>query len=428
MEYRERVIAAAGMTTALILVGILIHDGRVLGLAIPYLIYLAWIVLTRPTEGIVEITREVRPHRAPEGEEIEVVLTAVNQGREIPLFGLEELFPRGVEPADGKASTLAPLPAGGRIELTYRISPPRGEYEFRAVRTRQWGRGGPTARVESVRVESTLLVLPRPEPLADIEIRPRRTLVYAGTVKANIGGAGIDFFGCRNYTPGDDVRRVNWRAYARTGRLVVNEYEQERIADVNVILDARARAYHRFPTGGTFAPAVRAAASLAVYFLDRGNRVGLLIYGDILNWTYPGFGRIQRERILDVLAAAHTADKAVFEDLRYIPTRLFPSRSQLVLVSPLAGEEDVEIIGLLRARGYRVILVSPDPLDQLIAYNTGKTDEESLRLAERIHRLDRHILLDTLARIGVEVVDWKPTEPLARAAEWALSRRGRRFR
>ncbi len=428
MEHRERLAAAAGMTAALVVLGIVVHDGRVLGLAVPYLVYFAWIVLSRPASGGIEVTRQIHPDRVPAGEEIEVVLTVENHGTAVPFFGLEELLPDGLNVIDGETTALAPLPAGGRISISYTIVPQRGEYELPSVRTKRWGHGAPAPLVEEIRCPSSLLVLPRPAPLAEIEIRPRRTLVYAGTVKADVGGAGIDFFGCRNYTPGDDVRRINWRAYARTGRLVVNEYEQERIADVNVILDARARAHHRSSDGDTFEPAVHAAASLAVHFLEQGNRVGLLIYGDVLDWTYPGFGRTQRERILDSLAAARPADKAVFEDLRYIPTRLFPSRSQLVVVSPLAGEEDVEILGLLRARGYHVILVSPDPLDRWIERNTGKTDEGSLRLAARLIRLDRRVLLDTLARIGVEVVDWPVDESFARAVDWALSRRGRRFR
>ncbi len=428
MEYRERLIAAAGMTATLVVLGIIVHDGRVLGLAVPYLAYLAWIVLSRPKSGGIEIKRQIRPDRAPAGEEIGVTLTVENHGTDIPFFGLEEILPNGVEVIAGETASLAPLPAGKRLTLSYTIRPSRGEYEFPSVRIKRWGRGSPAPLVEEVPCASSLLVLPRPEPLEEIEIRPRRTLVYAGTVRANVGGTGIDFFGCRNYTPGDDVRRINWRAYARTGRLVVNEYEQERIADVNVILDARIRAHHQAADGDTFEAAVHAAASLAVHFLEQGNRVGLLIYGDVLDWTYPGFGRTQQERILDSLAAARPADKAVFEDLRYIPTRLFPSRSQLVVVSPLAGEEDVEILGLLRARGYQVILVSPDPLDRWLERDTGKVDRASLQLAARLIRLDRRVLLDTLARIGVEVVDWTLDEPLSRAADWALSRRGRRFR
>ena len=428
MGYRARLAVAAGMTAAFVSIGIVVHDGRVLGLAIPYLVYFTWIVLSHPGKAEVEIRRKIHPARVPVGEEIEVVLTAENHGPDITSFGLEEVLPDGVTAADGETSALAPLPTGGRIEVSYTIRPSRGEYEFPPVVVKRWGRFSSAPQVERIEIPSSLLVFPRPEPLEEIVIRPRRTLVYSGTVKANVGGAGIDFFGCRHYVPGDDVRRINWRAYARRGRLVVNEYEQERIADVNVILDARARVHHRSPVADTFAAAVHAAASLATHFLAQGNRVGLLIYGDILDWTYPGFGRTQRERILDSLAAASLGDKAVFEDLRYIPTRLFPSRSQLVVVSPLAGEEDVETLGLLRTRGYQVILVTPDPLDRWREANTGKTDAASLQLAARIIRLDRRVLLDTLARIGVEVVDWRIDEPLARATDWALSRRGRRFR
>ncbi len=429
MEYRERIIAAAGMTIALVTIGLLAHNGYIIALSLPYLVYFAWILFAHPAGGGIEVTRRIHPNRAPTGEKIEVTLTAINRGLNIRFFGLEEILPDRARVVDGETAALVPLASGEQITVSYTINPPRGKYEFSLVRTKRWGYGSPAVREELIpTTTSSLLIIPRPEPLQDIKIRPRRTLVYAGTVKANTGGSGIDFFGCRNYTPGDDVRRINWRAYARSGQLVINEYEQERIADVNVILDVRIRAHHRVTNGDTFEPAVHAAASLATHFLDRGNRVGLLIYGDVLDWTYPGFGRVQRERILDSLATARPADKAVFEDLRYIPTRLFPSRSQLVVVSPLAGEDDVETLGLLQARGYQVILVSPNPIDRWIERNIGNTDQESLQLAARIIRLDRRISLNSLARIGVKVVDWKVDEPLARVVDWTLSQRERRLR
>ena len=278
MGYRARLAAAAGMTAAFVSIGIVVHDGRVLGLAIPYLVYFTWIVLSRPGKAEVEIRRKIHPARVPVGEEIEVVLTAENHGPDITSFGLEEVLPDGVTAADGETSVLAPLPTGEKIEVSYTIHPSRGEYEFPPVVVKRWGRFSSAPQVERIEIPSSLLVFPRPEPLEEIVIRPRRTLVYSGTVKANVGG------------------------------------------------------------------------------------------------------------------------------------------------------EDVETLGLLRTRGYQVILVAPDPLDRWREANTGKTDAASLQLAARIIRLDRRVLLDTLARIGVEVVDWRIDEPLARTTDWALSRRGRRFR
>ncbi len=425
MPTTYRLITATGIAALLVGVGILLHDGRTIALAVPFLVYTTFLLLypAPPSlPGALTVTRRLSRHRITTGDTTTVTLTVVNHSSAITWLGISDVVPAGLDvERHGVTDFLGLLRVGETAKLTYTVRAPRGKYVFTDVNLRAWSRFGLPPAEGKATVPTHLRVLPRVERLEEIEIRPRRTRVYSGIVKANVGGTGTDFFGCRAYTPGDGIRRINWRAYAHTGKLVITEYEQERITDVNVILDVRAVAN---PDLSLFEHAVRATASLAALFLAQGNRVGLLIYGDVLNWTYPGFGKGQRERILDALASAAPADKAVFSDLRFIPARLFPSRSQLVVISPLAGEEDVEVFGLLRARGYQIILISPDPIDIWQAGLTG----ESAALATRILRLKRHVLLTSLARIGVEVVNWNPQEELAVVTAWALSRRGRRWR
>src|SRR5690606_25916149 len=84
------------------------------------------------------------------------------------------------------------------------------------------------------------LILPEVINLRRVEIRPRQTRVYAGAIPTRQGGPGIEFFGVREYQPGDPLRWVNSRATARQEqRLFVNEFQQERMADIGLILDAR---------------------------------------------------------------------------------------------------------------------------------------------------------------------------------------------
>lgn len=426
MRSAYRLITVSGIACLFIAVGIIFHDGRAIALSFPSLAYLGILLLTpAPSRPKITVSRHLSRHRISAGETISVTLTVQNLGSPIAWLGISDSIPPGLSVGNDEATRwLGPLPTSGTATIAYTVRARRGEYTFTNVQLRTWSRFGLTPMDWETPAPAQLLVLPRVERLKEIEIRPRRTRVYSGIVKANAEGTGIDFFGCRVYTRGDDIRRINWRAYARTGKLIITEYEQERIADVNVVLDAR---FVANPEPTLFDDGVHAAASLADLFLMQGDRVGLLIYGDVLNWTYPGFGKRQRERILSALATAKLGDKAVFADLRFIPTRLFPSRSQLVVVSPLAGEDDVEVFGLLRARGYQIILISPDPISRWRA-QANVPSSASGALATRILRLKRHILLSTLARIGVEVVDWDTGQELAPATNWALSRRGRRFR
>lgn len=84
---------------------------------------------------------------------------------------------------------------------------------------------------------------------------------------------------------------MNWRACLRLGRLYVTQYQQERNADVMLMLDALGHV--GLPPQTSLDLCVRAAASLAWAYLSRRDRVGLIEYGGVLRWVKPGSGRVQ---------------------------------------------------------------------------------------------------------------------------------------
>jgi uncharacterized protein (DUF58 family) len=103
-----------------------------------------------------------------------------------------------------------------------------------------------------------------------------------------------------------------------------NDFQQERVADVAVVLDGRERADLHAPGRSLFEYSVIAAGSLASALLRDGNRVGLLVYSQYLQWTMPGYGKIQRERILHV----GSRGQSDLDGLQHLPTRLFPPESR----------------------------------------------------------------------------------------------------
>ncbi len=419
---QSRIAITSSMIIALVIAGIVIRRGELIALVMPLFVYgLAFIItaLTEQTTGI-EATRSISLVTPTEGEEVEAMLTLANKTDSPLIIAAIDLLPPPLAITDGAATTLMELVGGATTQVTYSFSTERGKYRFSGVQATQWDKWGIGTWEKILPCDSTLTVLPRYERLSKIPIRPRRTKVYAGVIKAMEGGEGIAFFGAREYTPGDDIRRINWKAYARYDRLFINEYEQERIVDVTIILDARVLTNQYHGVSGQFAYSVRAAAALADYFLDSGNNVGLLTYGDFLDWIYPGYGKRQRQRVLEALARVHISDKAVFQDLRFMPTRFFPSHSQLVIVSPLT-EDDIEILGILHAREYQIIVVSPNPLLIERVLHTD-TDDPAWILAHRLAAVERKTLLSALMRVGIQVVDWDVARPLSPQIEWALSR------
>jgi uncharacterized protein (DUF58 family) len=419
-----RFLAPFTVAACVVVVGLLSRRGEVLALSLPLVLYCVAVLGSRAAIPVpsLHVSRTLDATRVNENQDTAVELTIANRGPDLPVVAVKDELPTSLDLVDGDTCFLGTLRAGDERTLRYSVRPERGQHRFGDVHVIAWPRLGFSSCESTISCASALSSLPQTEKLDSISIHPRRTHAFTGPVRANTGGTGLELFGCRSFTPGDDIRRINWRASARHDELIVTEYEQERMTDVNLILDARASVHVQTATLSTFDRAVQACASLAAHFIGQGNRVGLLTYGDYIDWIFPTAGRIQLERILAALAGAHLASRVVFEELRRIPTRLFASGSQLVIVSPLRSEEDFQVPTMLVARGYSVLLVY---VDSLSLERTLLPDTSATRLAERLVRLKRKIVLTALSRAGAVVVDWDVVEPLNVALHHAQVRRTR---
>lgn len=403
----------------LVLGGLGTLNGALLALAVPLVLYLSAGLLFGPEEANLELERNMDVERVTQGKPVEVRLRATNRGGHIEQLRLQDKLPPGLERLDGETSLLAELPPGASVELRYRVRGGRGFYRYENIEFTLSDRLGILQRTQQLPAPGRIFVLPEMTRLKHVAIRPLQTVGYSGIIPARQGGAGVEFLGVRAYQAGDPLRRINWLASARHQQsLFSNEFEQERGANVGLILDARTRSDIHNPQGSLFEHAVTATASLAQALLNDGNRVGLLVYGGYLAWTYPGFGKIQRERILRALVRASPGASQVFEKLEKLPTRIFPAHSQLILVSTL-HQDDLPVLIRLRARGYQVMVVSPDP----VAFEAQNLRNRPVaELGVRLARLEREVLIKRLQRAGVQVLSWEVTLPFDQAMRLALSR------
>lgn len=393
---------------SLLLAGLATLHGEFVGLALPFVIYLLVGFWRAPEKLDIKVHRTLSSERAAPGEDVVVRVDVTNQGEDIEELLLEDGYSSDLTVRDGSPRHLLSLKKGESFSWSYTVNGPRGGHPFEGVRVQAMDHFGIRPRGQQVQARSELFVFPPLTRLKYITIRTRRTRVYSGTIPARLGGPGVEFFGLREYQPGDPPRWINWRASARHNEtLYANEFQQERVADVGIVLDGREKTNWFRGGRSLFEHSVLAAASLADAFLSQGNRVGLLTYGHYLDWTLPAYGKIQRERVLRALAHAQIGGSSVFSGLEHIPVRLFPANSQVVLVSPLdAG--DLDILIQLRARGYQVMVISPDP----VAFELSNLPKNpQTELAGRIVRMERILLIKKLQRAGVQVLDWDIAHP-----------------
>ncbi len=410
-------VLVLGLAFAMVIGGVAARDSTVMVLAIPLVAYLASAVVQRPERVDLDIRRDISRDQVAQGTPVEVSLTITNQGPVIEELIVDDVFPAGMTRLNGKSSA---IDFGGRraqIELEYTIEARRGVYKAHEVRVSAGDAHGLFLASSPHRTTPRLVVHPHHSPLGRMKIRPPQTRGFAGPIAARQGGAGIDFWGIREYQSGDQQRQINWRLAARSEHaMYINVFEQERVADVGLLLDARRSIDVQVASGSLFEHAVQATASLAESFLEEGNRVSLLVYGSVMRRVFPGYGRVQRDHIFDALAAAEPGTNYALDTLAGLPTRLFPAKSQIVIVSPLSVD-DIAVVLRLRAQGYAVIVVSPDPVSfEAAAYR------DTASPAYRLARAERELLLHQIRRSGVLVANWHVDQPLQGVIRTIFSR------
>jgi len=166
-----------------------------------------------------------------------------------------------------------------------------------------------------------------------------------------------DFAEHRAYNPGDDVRRIDWRVYGRTDRLIVREFQAETNANLTLVLDVSKSM--GFQAGGISKLDYGRflAASLGYLSLQQRDRVGLITFDeDLVSLVPPSVKHF--DRVLHELDTATPARAGGFEKPLATIARTLGRRGIVALISDLYVEPKVLLDSLteLRYRGHDVLV------------------------------------------------------------------------
>jgi len=402
----------AGISGTFVVLALVLLDWRLVLLALPPVVFLALAAMCPVPVPVLDVVREASRDRVGVGQEVHVTLRVANRGPRLDLLELYDEIPRGIGVLKGRPHIALALDAGEEVTLTYTLSPKvKGVYVLGPLIARSSGASGLEYEEVVVPVLTTISVAPPLEDVRRAKVQPRRTRRLIGQIPSRQIGAGAEFWGLREYVPGDETRRINWKASARFDRLVTNETEGERSGDAVIVLDARHESLVGPLPRSTTEAGVRAALALASKILDGQNRVGLIVQREVLDWVYPAFGRKQLFRILDALIRVRAGGEWPFDHVVWVLERFFPRNCQVIIVSPLLDREAVETVEALAARGFAITIVSPSAVE---IERSMYADDPTLQLAYRLLRMVRENSVSALRRYA-DVVDWDPRDPLAAA-------------
>jgi uncharacterized protein (DUF58 family) len=394
-----------GIAAFALLMGVVFARAELVLMAVPSLLAIfVGLAINRP--AAYDITHEVPTQRLFEGALLRVTITIVAHSS-VPLIEVLDSLPSSVEVVSDSHHKAFSLRAGQTVQWTYVLRcVRRSQFTLGNLRVRLHGRTGLLIHETHHPLPTPCTVYPEIIPLRRA-VRPPHTQVYAGNYVASALGEGLEFGNIRPFASGDRTKRINWRASLRLHDLYVNEYQQERNADVILMLDSLASVGS--PALNTLDLCVRAAASLAWAYVRRKDRVGLIEYGGAFRWLKPGIGRAHFQAILDHLLEAAVIFSYVAKDLTLVPKRILPPRALIVALSPLVDERFVKALQDLLARGFPVVLLTVSAVDvtRAVLRPAAVTD-----IACRLWALERAAQIEDLRRQGIAVVEWRPEDPL----------------
>ncbi len=256
-------------------------------------------------------------------------------------------------------------------------------------------------------------------------------------------GLSLDFAEHRQYQPGDDLRRIDWKAYARTDRFYVKEYEADTNAGVLFALDVSGSMDYASGAVNKFAYARMLVAALAWLTQRQGDRVGLATFSDRLIEMIPPSTR-HLQMLLHALGRARPTGEGklplAIDRVADVATR----PGIVVLVTDCYDEPTAlgRSVDVLRARGHDVLLFHVlDPAEEDFPFEAAavfEDGESGLRLPLRpdelkdryqtMWRAHRATLEKRFAAGGVDYIPVRTDAPLDRALYAYLDHRLARSR
>ncbi len=260
------------------------------------------------------------PELVTAGRPVTATFTLRNLRRRLPaydvglaIFGLPESFS-----SDADGDLVPRLGPGETAALPVSIVPKRrGRYQLPDLRAYSvfpfyLGRSG-----KSAKPLSPLLVLPSFEPLGAFALPVGSRHQPGGITLTARVGESPEYIGNRDYGPGEPVRRLDFRAWARTGKPVVREYQEEYYSRVALVLDTFVAPGRRPPPGGfaDFEAAVSLTAAVAESLSHGEYVIDLFAAGPELHVFRSGRHTASFEQVLRILAGVEPSRSDPFESL-----------------------------------------------------------------------------------------------------------------
>lgn len=405
--------AALMMTSgvALVLIGMMMSNFQLMVIGISFISFLAingWVT----GHGNINIVRTLSADNLYKGDDLYVELSLTNTSRRrTQALEIFDNVPHEMKMRSGLNYMMVNLSPGQTTRIRYVLRCPlRGHFSLGPVSIRFRNTFNLFTTEMYIDHRSDVIVFPQVRDVEEAMVRSKTPKMYTGATTLRTPGPGTEFYSLREYVPGDPFKNINWKAFARTGELMVNEKCRDAVTDVFILLDSRDVSRIGTVLKNPLEKGTIAAASLSAYFLQRRDSIALAVYDDKLSYLPPDTGDKQHFKILSSLAGVASKGNMPLQAVTNALAPRFSRGSPVFIISSLEGDGTVpHAVRDLAGRGHEIIVLSPSSIDY------EKMVSRIPRMSYEVMKLERQNRLTALAGFGARVIDWMPDVELSQA-------------
>jgi uncharacterized protein (DUF58 family) len=341
----------------------------------------------------IKVTRQA-PEVAYEDELLNVKMD-ISNNRSIALYFFEliDVFP-GAAPDEQEISLFVlKMNAKGEKKADYIINCyKRGLWKFGPVSVISRDSLGFFKIKKIMGVSSEILVYPKLFRVFSFPPLASGSVSWMGVETANISGDSHEFFGVREYRPGDAISRIHWPSTARHNKLIVKQFERNAVQEATIIIDLKKG--HDIGNGKetTLEYSVKIAGSVAKYLLNEGAFVQMIGYGREAVILPFGKGESHMFKIMEYLAKVRADSDFTLSQVLEEASFITPYRSTLIAVMLDNDMRSLSGFVQFKVKGIKLILVvlASSTFGEM-AEDEYLDAEESKRFEEALAGLEAHV-------------------------------------
>jgi uncharacterized protein (DUF58 family) len=306
------------------------------------------------------------------------------------------------------------IPPHNKMDFVYEVIPQkRGAFIFGSLNIRYISRLGLCMKSFTVPMDREYKVYPNLKALRKYHMTACSNRKFKSGLKSmKMLGRGTSFESLREYIPGDEYRRINWKATARESKPIINQYEPEKDQHVYALIDSGRPMSYSVRGYNKLDMAINTALILSDIVNQNGDKSGLLVFNTQLQgFISPGKGSDHRNKMMEALYhIKYTNYTSNYEDTFLHLKKYEKHRSIIFLFTDFDTIEEADemqkLLHLISRNNIVIIMLIKNESLERISETKAGTEEEIFNKAVAMELLtERKNIIKSLNKLGIMCIE-----------------------